>query len=106
MTIKPIDQQITVLNSVQESKNQHNQNNRAHATNQFIQGQQQIEKAKDKTRITEYDETQGQKINQDNKKNNQHSKQQKKKKKEKKKDDSTEETVISEKKGARLDIKI
>ncbi|SDY91017.1 hypothetical protein [Tindallia californiensis] len=106
MTIKPIDQQITVLNSVQESKNQQNQNNRAHTTNQFIQGQQQIETEKDKTRITEYDETQGQKINQDSKKNNHNSKQQKKRKKKKGKNDLDEESFESEKKGTRLDIKI
>ncbi|RQD67782.1 MAG: hypothetical protein D5S00_09775 [Tindallia sp. MSAO_Bac2] len=105
MTIKPIDQQITVLNSVQESKNQHHQNNRAHNTNQFIQGQNQNDVEKNKSRITSYDESQGQKVKSDEKKeqNQQHQSGNKKKKKD---NPDKEQTNKDNGKGSLLDIKI
>ncbi len=102
MSIRPIDHQISALNTVTEAKNQQNQQNKGHAINASMQDNMQSEVERNRTRVIQSDHTQGNKVDPDGQqKRDQDSNQRKKNKKQTKQKSAKEEF-----KGNRLDVRI
>ncbi len=102
MSIRPIDHQISALNTVTEAKNQQNQQNKGHTINASMQDNMQNEVERNKTKVIQSDHTQGNQVDPDG--------QQKQdpddhKKKKRKKEDK-QRLAKEEFKGNRLDVRI
>lgn len=102
MSIRPIDHQISALNTVTEAKNQQNQQNKGQNINAFMQDNMQNEVERNKSKVIQSDHAQGNKVDPDGREKGQREDGQKKKRNKHEKQKSAKEDF----KGNRLDIRI
>lgn len=67
MSVKPIDKQLMYQNSLHESKNLQNQQNKPMNTNQMLQNEEAKKLKREESRIQKGEGTKGQKIKRDKK---------------------------------------
>lgn len=103
MSIRPIDHQISALNTVPEAKKQQNQQNKGHAINLSMQDNMQSEVQRNKSRVIQSDHAQGNKVDQDGSNRQQ---QEKKDRNNKKKNQELKKIEKEETKGNVFDIRI
>jgi len=102
MSIKPIDHQMSALNTVHEAKNQQDQQNKGQNINSMMQDKMQSEVEKNRNRVIHSDATEGSLVDPDQKKKQEQ--QSSKKKKNNKSEDLPQ--AKEDDKGIRLDIRI
>ncbi|GEM_PF-2077808 len=67
MSVKPIDKQLMYQNSLHESKNKQNQQNKPTNTNQMLQNEEAKKLKREESRIQKGEGTKGQKIKREKK---------------------------------------